>query len=107
LTKYIFSSVTNLFSDNVAENFIVLATFANKESIKKVPAFAESIQTDADFLEIQKNMNEKWWHALDSRSILDNDTNKLTNTLLNRPKNYMMKKLRNLGQKELKSQQKY
>jgi hypothetical protein len=78
LTKYIFSSVTNLFSDDVAENFIVLATFANKETIKKGPAFAESIQTDADFLEIQKNMNEKWWYALDSRSILDNDTDKLT-----------------------------
>ena len=78
LTKYIFSSVTNLFSDDVAENFIVLATFANKETIKKGPAFAESIQTDADFLEIQKNMNEKWWYALDSKSILDNDTDKLT-----------------------------
>lgn len=78
LTKYIFSSVTNLFSGDVAENFIVLATFANKETMKKGPAFAESIQTDADFLEIQKNMNENWWYAIDSRSILDNDHDKLT-----------------------------
>ncbi len=77
-TKYIFSSVTNLFSEDVAENFIVLATFANKETIKKGPAFAQSIQTDADFLKIQKQMNEKWWYAIDSRSILENDTDALT-----------------------------
>ena len=74
LTKYIFSSVTNLFSDDVSENFIVLATFANKETKKIGPAFDESIQTDADFLEILKNMNEKWWYPLlDNRSILVND----------------------------------
>lgn len=78
LTKYIFSSVTSLFSDDVSENFIVLATFANKETINKGPSFAETIQTDADFLKIQKNMNENWWYAIDSRSILDNDTDKLT-----------------------------
>lgn len=58
MTKYIFSSVTSLFSDDVSENFIVLATFANKETMKIGPAFVESIQTDADFLKIQKNMNE-------------------------------------------------
>ena len=78
LTKYIFSSVTSLFSDDVSENFIVLATFANKETITKGPAFAESIQTDADFLKIQKTMNENWWYAMDSRCILDNDNDKLT-----------------------------
>ena len=78
LTKYIFSSVTSLFSDDVSENFIVLATFANKETITKGPAFAETIQTDADFLKIQKNMNENWWYAIDSRCILDNDNDKLT-----------------------------
>lgn len=78
LTKYIFSSVTSLFSDDVSENFIVLATFANKETMKIGPAFVESIQTDADFLKIQKNMNENWWYAMDSRCILDNDTDKLT-----------------------------
>ena len=78
VTKYIFSSVTSLFSDDVTENFIVLATFANKETIKKGPAFAESIQTDADFLHIKKNMNENWWYAMDSLSILENEKDKVT-----------------------------
>ena len=78
VTKYIFSSVTSLFSDDVTENFIVLATFANKETIKKGPAFAESIQTDADFLNIKKNMNENWWYALDSKCILENEKDKIT-----------------------------
>jgi hypothetical protein len=53
LTKYIFSSVTSLFSDDITENFIVLATFANKETTKK-SAFTESIKTDADFLILKK-----------------------------------------------------
>jgi len=78
VTKYIFSSVTSLFSDDVTENFIVLATFANKETTKKGPAFAESIQTDADFLNIQKNMNPKWWYAMDSQCILENEKDTLT-----------------------------
>ena len=50
LTKYIFSSVTCLFAEDISENFIILATFANKETISKGPAFVESIKTDADFL---------------------------------------------------------
>ena len=78
LTKYIFSSVTSLFSEDVTENFIVLATFANKETTKKGPAFAESIQTDADFLNIQKNMNPNWWYAMDSQCILENEKDTLT-----------------------------
>ena len=43
LTKYIFSSVTSLFSDDITENFIILATFAGKDTIKNGPAFIESI----------------------------------------------------------------
>ena len=50
LTKYIFSSMTCLFAEDISEKFIILATFANKETISKGPAFVESIKTDADFL---------------------------------------------------------
>ena len=58
LTRYIFSSVTNLFSEDISENFIILATFANIETMEDGPAFISSIQTDADYLNIQKRMNE-------------------------------------------------
>ena len=78
LTKYIFSSVTSLFSEDISENFIIIATFANKATIKKGPDFVESIQTDADFLNINKRMDDKWWFAIDSRSIMDNEEDKLT-----------------------------
>ena len=77
-TKYIFSSVTCLFSEDISENFIVLATFANRETISKGPAFVESIKTDAEFLKINERMNEKWWFAIDSKCILDNEKDKLT-----------------------------
>ena len=78
LTKYIFSSVTSLFSEDISENFIIIATFANKATISKGPDFIESIQTDADFLNINKRMNDNWWYAIDSRSIMDNEEDKLT-----------------------------
>ena len=78
LTKYIFSSVTSLFSEDISENFIIIATFANKSTINKGPDFVESIQTDADFLNINKRMDNKWWYAIDSRSIMDNEEDKLT-----------------------------
>ena len=41
------------------ENFIILATFANKDTMKKGPDFVESIKTDADFLNINRNMEQK------------------------------------------------
>ena len=78
LTRYIFSSVTNLFSEDISENFIILATFANIETMEDGPAFISSIQTDADFLNIQKRMNENWWYALDSKCILRNEKDSLT-----------------------------
>ena len=52
LTKYIFSSVTSLFSEDISENFIILSTFANKTTMEKGPDFVSSIKTDADFLKI-------------------------------------------------------
>jgi len=78
LTKYIFSSVTSLFSEDISENFIIIAKFANKSTINKGPDFVESIQTDADFLNINKRMDNKWWYVIDSRSIMDNEEDKLT-----------------------------
>ena len=79
LTKYIFSSVTSLFSEDISENFIILATFANSETMKKGPAFIKSINQDADFLNINKRMDKNYWFAFDSKCIFDDDINsKLT-----------------------------
>ena len=78
LTRYIFNSVTCLFSEDISENFIVTATFASKNTKEEGPAFVESIQTDAEFLNIKDRIEQKWWYAFDSKSILDNDEDKLT-----------------------------
>lgn len=94
LTRYIFSSVTSLFSEDISENFIVTSTFATKETIEKGPAFVESIQTDADFLKIQNRLNEKWWYAFDSKNILDNEEDKLTK--------YSIKQLNELYEEKVK-----
>ena len=78
ITRYIFSSVTSLFSEDISENFLILATFCDKGTKTKGPAFVSSIQTDADFLKINKRMNDKWWYAIDSMSIFDPEKDNLT-----------------------------
>lgn len=94
LTRYIFSSVTSLFSEDISENFIVLATFATKDTASEGPAFIESIQTDADFLKIQDRMNDKWWFAFDSKCIFDNEADKVTK--------YSFKQLNDLYEEKVK-----
>ncbi len=79
LTKYIFSSVTSLFAENISENFVILATFANGETMKKGPKFIESINQDASFLNINKRMDKNYWFAFDSKALFEDDINsKLT-----------------------------
>ena len=102
LTKYIFSSVTSLFSEDISENFIILATFANKDTISKGPDFIYSIETDADFLNIQERMNTNWWYAFDSKCILDNDKDKLTLYSFEQAKELYKKKIMELRSKGIK-----
>ena len=72
LTRYIFSCVTSLFSEDISENFIILATYANEDTFINGPDFIDSIKTDNDFLNIQQRMDKNWWYAFDSKSILSN-----------------------------------
>ena len=101
-TRYIFNSVTCLFAENITENFIVVPTFATKDTINDGPAFIESIKTDADFLKIQDRMNDKWWYALDSKSVLDNDTDKITKFSFEQMKELYETKIKKLPPKEIK-----
>ena len=102
LTRYIFSSVTSLFSEDISENFIVLATFANKETMVKGPDFVESIKTDADFLNINKRMDENWWYALDSKCLFDNEPDKLTKYSFEKAKELYENKVKKLRPKSIK-----
>ena len=56
LNKYIFiiatSLVTRFLSKDISKNFIIIATFTNKATIIKSPDLVESMQTDADFLNV-------------------------------------------------------
>jgi hypothetical protein len=70
-TQYIFSSVTSLFSEDISENFMILATHATKDSIEEGPCFINSIKEDAGFLKIQDRMDDKWWYLFDSKSIIN------------------------------------
>ena len=59
LTLFTFSCVSNLFSKDISENFIILSTFANKDTMKNGPANIESIIMNADFLKIEKKNGRK------------------------------------------------
>ena len=76
-TKYIYSSVTSLFSDDINENFIILGTFADQKTMYDGPLFVDSIKKDAAFLKLQDRLNEKWWYAINAICILDNDSGSL------------------------------
>ena len=79
LIKYIFNSITSLFTENISSNFIILASFANKETIKKGPDFIETINQDESFFNINKTINKNYWFAFDSKSLFDDEINtKLT-----------------------------
>jgi len=101
-TRYIFNSVTCLFAENITENFIVIPTFATKDTISDGPAFIESIKTDADFLKIQDRMNDKWWYALDSKSVLDNEEDKITKYSFEQMKELYETKIKKLPPKGIK-----
>ena len=102
LTRYIFSSVTSLFSEDISENFIILATFASRDTEKEGPAFIDSIQKDAEFLKIQNRLNEKWWYAFDSTSVLDNETDKITKFSFRQLKELYEEKVKKLRPKNVK-----
>ena len=76
--KYIFSCVTSLFSEDICQNFIILNTFADKQTMKKGPFFVDSIKKDDIFKEIIKKFDKKWWYATENYNIFDKDKSKLT-----------------------------
>ena len=56
---------------------MILATFANDDTLSDGPDFVESIKTDADFLNINKRMDKNWWYAFDSKCVLNNKNSEL------------------------------
>ena len=77
-TLYIIGSITSLFSEDITGNFIILSTFSNIEICEKGPYFIKSIETVPEFQKFKNIMDEKWWYSIDSKCILNNDTNRLT-----------------------------
>ena len=76
--KYIINKVTGLFSEDISVNFFVLATHAGKEAIEGPPNMIKTLQTNEEFLEIKKKMPNKWYYAVDSKSVMENEKDKLT-----------------------------
>ena len=103
-TKYIFTSITKLFAGNINENFIILATHANYESMTEGPIFVESIQTDAECLKIEEKTKKgiKWWYAFDSKCILSNKIHELSNFSYSQLSDFYEEKVKKLEPKEIK-----
>ena len=74
LTKYIFNYISSLFFKDIAENFIILSTFANRDTIKQFPAFIDWMKKYEDFLNIQtRGEDDKWWFSFDCKCVLDKE----------------------------------
>ena len=102
LTKYIFSCVTSLFAGDVSENFIILATHANRDCIKEGPKFAETIKTDAVFLKLDEKIDKRWWYAFDSKCIFEDDIDKLTKFSFSELNDFYEEKVKKLPPKDIK-----
>jgi hypothetical protein len=79
LTKYIYSSVTALFADDISDNFIVLATNADPFKLKEPQIIQSILQSeDGKFLQIKNESKKIWWYTFDSLNIFENANDKLT-----------------------------
>ena len=103
ISKYIFSSIANLFSEEIWENFIFLATFANRETMKKGPSWIESINKDVSFSFLNKRMDNNYWYAFDSKSLFDDDIDlKLTKYSYEQISKLYEEKIKKLNPKSMK-----
>ena len=72
--KYVFNCITNLFHDDIMNNFILLATHADKHIIKKKPDIMKCIEkVDNKIFHYLRKNKEKWLYAIDSNSLFDSD----------------------------------
>ena len=101
-TKYIFSCVTSLFSEDICENLIFLTTFANKSTMYEGPAFIKSISSNDKFISILKKTSKKWYYVVESVNILDNDTDKLTLYSFEQMNDLYNEKIKNSQKKSIK-----
>ena len=102
-TKYIYSAVTSLFADDISDNFIVLLTWANKFNMKNPEVISGIINgKDTSFLNVQNKENKKWWYSLDSKTIFENDTEKITKHSFKELTNFYEKTVKNSEPKDIK-----
>ena len=103
LTKYIFSFSTSIFSIDLCKNFVILSTFADKNTIKNGPLYINSIIKDNFFKEILDKMDKKWWYAVDSLYLFDNDIkDKLCIYTFNQYNNLYNEKVLNSDAKDIR-----
>ena len=95
LIRYIFSCATSLFSNDIGHNFVILNTHANKSTMNDGPLFVESITSDEIFNEIIQKMDNNWWYAVESKNILDNENDKLTQYSFKQLNDFYEKKVKN------------
>jgi len=63
-TKNVLSIATSLFAQDFRDNFVILGTFSNKDTILKWSDFVKLIENDNDLLNIVKKLPEKWWESI-------------------------------------------
>ena len=97
MTKYIFTSVTSLFSEDISKNFFILATHANRDTMTSGPAFISTIGSNEAFISINKKMDEKFRFTSDNKLIFLNDTDKLSLYSLNQFHELYEEKVKKLG----------
>ena len=71
--KYIFQSIINLFGKDIAQNFIVLLTFADLGK----PQVIDSLLADESFSTIKNYLKEPWYFIFNNSAIFNEDTGQM------------------------------
>ena len=97
-TLYCLSQLS-LYSKNMIDNIIFLTTSANKDTIRNGPEFIDIIKDIPDLINLKEKIN---WFACDSKTILDNDNDKLTKYSYSQLLNLYKEKIKKLKPKDYK-----
>ena len=102
--ELIFLGIKSLFSEDVYENFIFLASFANKETMRKGPDFINDLNENNYFSNIIKRIGKNYVFSFDSICLFDYDDieSRLTKFSYEQLKELFEKKIKLLNQKQTK-----
>ena len=76
--RYIFSCTIGLFTEEILQNFIILITHIDKNTIKEGSKFIGALSEDLNFADIKNKLSSKWYYLINNKNLFDDNYDELT-----------------------------